>query len=124
MRNKTNLRLSSYSFLILVFSLIVVGTGTSCKKDHTCTAHIKVVDHLGTPVAGATVVLYKTGITQYNGTPANVSDTKITDLNGETTHVFPNPSVLDISVSFNNRTSSEVIRLEEGKTIEKTVTLD
>jgi hypothetical protein len=52
------------------------------------------------------------------------NNTKITDANGEVTYTFKYPAILDIEVThISYGSANDLIKLEEGKTVTKTVTL-
>ncbi|MEI6815400.1 MAG: hypothetical protein WCL14_02225 [Bacteroidota bacterium] len=121
---KSNL-LKTFGVLLLIGALTAVFI-PSCKKNTDCTAIIHVIDTAGKAVPNAIVILHKTNVTQYNGVTANVSDTKVSDVAGETSHTFQLPAVLDITVKTDTtklpiRIGSGVVRLQEGETVEQTV---
>ncbi len=116
-----NYILKSFSTLLVIGLFAIVFITPSCKKITDCIAIIHVIDTAGKPVSGVTVTLYKTNVTQYNGVTANVSDVKITDASGTSTHTFALPAVLDITAAITGRTGKGVVRLQEGETVEQTV---
>ncbi len=106
-----------------VFTFIV-----SCEKEEFTKAVIVVVDNQNNRVEGATVTLslpiIGSGIQQLNTT-----DTKITDLNGETEHIFVNEAIMNISVykviALNDTIKGQnVIALQKGSTIEKKIEIN
>tara|TARA_B100001540_G_scaffold317560_1_gene351261 strand:- start:608 stop:970 length:363 start_codon:yes stop_codon:yes gene_type:complete len=109
--------------LIICFCVFVFVV--SCEKEELTKAIIVVVDNQNNRVDGATVTLslpiVGSGIQQLNTT-----DTKITDLNGETEHVFVNEAIMNINVykvlAPNDTIKGQnVIALQKGSTIEKKV---
>jgi hypothetical protein len=113
------------------FSIAAFALGNfSCKEtDLTCTAVIKVVRSIGGPAPSAKVTITsKFGeendpdrIDPALKAPQNI---KITDSNGEVTYTFKYPAILDITVShISFGTAEDLIKLEEGETVRKTVTL-
>jgi hypothetical protein len=113
------------------FSIAAFALGNfSCKEtDLTCTAVIKVVRSIGGPAPSAKVTITsKFGeendpdrIDPALTAPQNI---KITDSNGEVTYTFKYPAILDITVShISFGTAEDLIKLEEGETVRKTVTL-
>tara|TARA_B100001123_G_C14650831_1_gene765584 strand:- start:216 stop:518 length:303 start_codon:yes stop_codon:yes gene_type:complete len=99
----------------------------SCNKEEFTKAVIIVVDNENNRVAGANVTLsipvVGQGIEQLN-----ISSTKISDLNGETEHVFTNEAIMNINVYklINNDTlkGENVIALQKGVTIEKKIEIN
>jgi hypothetical protein len=123
------MRLSFKSALLLTFTTFV-GSNFSCKKeDLTCTAIIKVVRSIGGPAPSAKVTI--TSKYGEENDPDRVDsaltapqNTKITDANGEVTYTFKYPAILDITATHISFGSAEdLIKLEEGETVRKTVTL-
>ena len=114
------LRFSSFA---IVFLLLLTALSTpSCKKDKICHGKVTVVDSIGTPVAGATVVLAAPSV---NG---QVTYTGSTDGTGVVTFEVKLPAIFDVKATqiFNypGKTGLGVLRLDEpGKSTEITVTL-
>lgn len=113
-------------FLIASFAL----TSTSCQKNTDCKASVKVIDSLGIPVNNATVNLFATIKTSSGGTvTADVKATAVTDGGGEVKFTFKLPAIYDIRATLITAAPSRtfvgtgIIKLEEGKGVEKTVTL-
>lgn len=107
----------------LVFNL------SSCQKDTDCKASIRCIDSTGASVGNVNVFLYALvksadGKTTYTG---DVTATGNTDNNGEVKFTFKLPAIYDIKATLatDTRTYSgvSIIKLEEGKTIEKTVNM-
>ena len=106
--------------LILFLSLVVIGTSfSSCKKETDCTAVITVVDAGGTPVSGATIHLYS------KADRADLQDeTKVSDVAGKANFVFKYEAILNIDAKKDALVNiGDVVKLEPGKTVEKTVTI-
>ncbi|HSY77058.1 MAG TPA: hypothetical protein VK890_09395 [Bacteroidia bacterium] len=93
----------------------------SCSKNTDCVAVVHVIDTAGNPVAGATVVLFKTNVTQYNGVTANVTQTQVSDGSGTCTYTFALPAVLDITAKTTTKSGKGEISLQVGQTTEQTV---
>jgi hypothetical protein len=122
-------------FLLLVsglFAFFIVFTNTSCQKDTDCKARVKCVDSIGRAVANANVLLYAqikdpNDPKSQNTYTADVKAEGNTDGAGEVEFVFQLPAILDIratgSVGTKTVVGNSIIKLEEGKTAEKTVTL-
>lgn len=108
--------------LALVIALVItVLIPTSCKKETTCTAEITVLDATtNQPVTGATVML---DCSTCPTTGTLQSDQTVTDASGRCSFSFKYEAVLDIHVTLQTRTATGVVKLEAGKTVEKTVAL-
>lgn len=113
----------------LIASLVL--TSTSCQKNTDCKATVKVIDSLGIPVNNATVNLFATIKTSSGGTvTADVKASAITDGGGEVKFTFKLPAIYDIRATYITTTvptktlvGTGIIKLEEGKGADKTVTL-
>ncbi len=111
-------------FLISTFAL----TNTSCQKNTDCVATINCVDSVGVPVNNAAVLLYATIKTASGGTvTADLKANAVTDAGGSVKFTFKLPAIYDIKATLASPTKTIVgtgiIKLEEGKGSEKTVTL-
>jgi len=113
-------------FLISTFAL----TNTSCQKNTDCVATINCVDSVGVPVNNAAVLLYATIKTSSGGTvTADLKANATTDAGGQVKFTFKLPAIYDIRatqvLTAPSRTlvGTGIIKLEEGKGSEKTVTL-
>jgi hypothetical protein len=103
-------------------------TGTSCQKNTDCKATVRVVDTSGVPVSNANVLLYATIKTSNGGTvTADLKANGTTDTGGEVRFTFKLPAIYDIKatqvVGTKTLTGTGIIKLEEGKGSDKTVTL-
>src|SRR5271166_5588141 len=118
MRNKV---VKSFGVLIVAGLFLTVILTPSCSKNQNCTAVVSIIDTGGNPVAGATVTLFKTNVTQYNGVTANVTQTQISDGSGSTTFTFALPAVLDITATTTTKSGKGEISLQVGETVTQTV---
>ncbi len=119
-----------FSILIAGFLLsCLIFANTSCEKNTDCKAEIKCVDSTGTAVNNAFVYVYALvkspdGKTTYTG---DVTASGNTDSGGEIKFTFQLPAIFDIkatsSVGTKTIMGQSIIKLEEGKTTQKTVTL-
>lgn len=110
--------------LISMPAMILSGVLTSCKKTSPAEALITIKDTLGKAVSGAKVVLRQDSvINQTTGVQANIYDEKVTDLNGQSHHEFKWEAVLNVEVSKGSVSEHDYIRLEQSKTVEKTIIL-
>ena len=100
---------------------ITVVLPVSCKKETTCYANITVLDATtNAPVTGATV---KLDCSTCPTTSTLQTDQTATDASGRAAFTFKYEAVLDITVTLGSRTATGVVKLEAGKTVEKTVAL-
>lgn len=122
MKNK-----QSHIIPVLIMIFVVMGfvsSITSCKKDGPARAEITVVDVKGAPVEGATVVLHQDTLkSPVTGAQASISDVKISDADGKTSHEFPLEAILNVDISMGSRRVSDYIRLEKSNTVSKTLIL-
>lgn len=116
-------------FIGLALAGIVYLFNTSCKKNTDCIATIFCVDSTGIGLQGADVLLYANVKTPIGGTiTADLKASGITDGTGRVSFTFKLPAIYDVKAMKNAGTSNSVtgvsiIKLEEGKTVEKTVTV-
>jgi len=125
--------LRSLKVFVLLSASTMLMVASSCKReDATCTAVIKVIRPTGVAVSGANVTMISNwALTSGEGEPAGyLSDTsktnkKITDANGEARFQFKYPAILDIEVTHIAFGAAEdLIKLEPGETVTKTVILE
>ena len=120
--------------LLLLFSgLLLTGvlfTTASCHKNTDCKARVKVLyDSTGTPAPGAHVLLFaQVKIT--DGKPPAIGDVKAegnTGGDGTVEFIFELPAIFDVHATqmfgATSYSSAGIIKLEEGETVEKTLTL-
>ena len=114
---------NKFTFFI-AFGLITVFT--NCQKKTDCQATIICNDAQGKPVSNANVRLFanvKTGTPPVTRT-GDVQASGTTDQNGKVTFIFKLPAIFDVNAAVGTSTASTIIKLEEGKTSEKTVQLN
>ena len=108
---------------ILAFA-IILGVSTSCQKNTDCKLTITTVDSSGNYLAGASVKLYANVKTSSGATvEADLKAEGISDGGGSSVYTFKLPAILDIKATLGNKSGVGIIKLEEGKTVEKTVTV-
>lgn len=122
-------------FALLLSGFFISGllfVNTSCQKDTDCKARVICNDSTGTAISNANVFLYAVvkDPTDPKGQATFTADVKATgnsDASGQVSFVFKLPAIYDIraTITAGTRTlvGTGIIKLEEGKTVEKTVTL-
>jgi len=129
MKNKV---IVPFIVLMLSFNYFFI----SCDKNTDCTANIKCVDANGDAVSNAAVKLFANVKTSNNQTVvADLKANGVSDGGGNVSFVFKLPAIYDIVATTTaantgtfgpttlTLTGTSIIKLEEGKTVDKTVTL-
>jgi hypothetical protein len=124
----TNNHIMKQSFIFLVGLTIIIsctGVFTSCKKTTSANAIITVVDPSGKNVAGAKVVLRNDSVqSPTTGAQANIYQEATTDLSGKAEFSFKWEAVLFVTATKGALSKKDYVRLEQSKTVEKTVILE
>ena len=117
---------------LLIGSFLVSGLFVglnSCKKETACIASIKCIDSVGNGVSNAYVMLYAL-VKSADGKRVDTADVRAngtSDADGMLKITFKLPATYDIyatkQLGAKKLTGLSVIKLEDGQTIEKTVTL-
>lgn len=111
-------------FATVIAFAIILGVNTSCQKNTDCKLTITTVDSVGNFLANATVKLYANVKTSTGATVvADLKAEGVSDGSGRSVYTFKLPAILDIKATFGNKSGVGIIKLEEGKTVEKTVTV-
>lgn len=108
--------------VVLLFSSLIISFNTSCKKEGPAQAVISVTDTLGRPISGASVVLRQDSVTNpVNGVQASVNVPQVTDAAGQAYFSFDLEAVLIVEAEKGNRSARDFVRLEQSKTVSKTL---
>lgn len=111
-------------FTSIIALAIILGVNTSCQKNTDCKLTITTVDSLGAYLPNATVKLYANVKTSTGSTvEADLKAQGVSDGSGKSVYTFKLPAILDIKANLGNKSGVGIIKLEEGKTVEKTVTI-
>ena len=110
---KPFVKILSGLFLTLLFS-------TACNKDKSCKATIDCKDANGDAVKGAQVFLYAEVKHNIKG---DIKAQGVTDENGRVSFIFKLPAIFDIDAAVNSKSAKGMIKLEEGKEVTETVTV-
>ena len=107
----------------LAFGLITLGVSTSCQKNTDCKLIVTTHDSGGLVLSGATVKLYANVKTASGATvEADLKAEGVSDGGGTSSYTFKLPAILDIkAISVGGKKGVAIIKLEEGKTVTKTV---
>ena len=111
--------MNSIKFLSSLLLLSAV-TLTSCNKDKSCKATVECKDQNGNAVKGAKVFLYAEVKKNIKG---DVKAEGVTDDNGKVSFIFKLPAIFDVNATVNSKEATGVIKLEEGKEVTETVTV-
>lgn len=111
-----------------VSATLIFGT-ISCKKETDCKARVICLDSANVAVSDADVLLYAL-VKSPDGKTTYTADVKAngkSNGSGQAEFVFKLPAIYDIKatkiVGTRTLTGVGIIKLEEGKTVDKTVTL-
>lgn len=108
----------------LSIALIFISVSTSCVKKTDCKLTIKTVDSAGNALANVKVKLYANVKTQSGTTvEADLKAEGVSDATGTSTYTFKLPAILDVKASLSNKVGMGIVKLEEGKSVEKTITV-
>ena len=106
----------------LALGLITLALGSSCQKNTDCKLIVKTHDSLGNALAGVTVKLYANVKTSTGSTvEADLKAEGVSDGSGSSSFTFKLPAILDIKAVFGSKKGVGIVKLEEGKTVEKIV---
>ena len=99
-------------------------TNTSCQKKTDCIGVVNCIDTLGAPKGGVDVRLFANVKTTTGGTvTADLKANAVTGADGSVSFTFKLPAIYDIKITSGSYTTASIIKLEEGKTVDKTVTV-
>ncbi len=109
----------------LSVSFLVLGITTSCEKKTDCKLTITTVDASGFALSNVKVKLYANVKTASGSTvEADLKAEGTSDGSGTSTYTFKLPAILDIkAIGTGTLLGTGIIKLEEGKSVEKTVTV-
>jgi len=109
----------------LAVSFLVLGVTTSCEKKTDCKLTVKTIDASGLSMPNVKVKLYANVKTSSGSTvEADLKAEGVSDGSGSSTYSFKLPAILDIKVvGTGSLTGAGIIKLEEGKSVEKTITV-
>lgn len=110
--------------LAVLFSAVLISFTSSCKKEGPAEAVITVKDTLGRPISGAMVVLRQDSVSNpVNGVQASVNVEQLTDVSGQAYFSFDLEAVLIAEAEKGNLSARDFVRLEQSKTVSKTLVI-
>lgn len=103
----------------------LVASLASCEKKTDCKLVIKTVDVAGMPLGNTAVRLYANVKTASGSTvEADLKAEGISDAAGVSSYTFKLPAILDVkATATGSLVGVGIVKLEEGKTVEKTITV-
>jgi hypothetical protein len=108
--------------VIVAFSVITLTN--SCVKQTDCKLTVTTVDSAGNKLGSAIVKLYANVKTQSGTTvEADLKAEGVSDSQGSSIYTFKLPAILDVKAVLGNKVGTGIIKLEEGKSVEKTITV-
>ena len=108
----------------LIVALSVIAFTNSCEKKTDCKLTVVTVDSAGNKLASATIKLYANVKTQSGTTvESDLKATGVSDAQGSSLYTFKLPAILDVKAVLGNKVGTGIIKLEEGKSVEKIITL-
>ncbi|MBP8033435.1 MAG: hypothetical protein KAZ71_02495 [Bacteroidia bacterium] len=111
-------------FATFALGLITLGINSSCQKKTDCKLIVTIHDSVGNAVSAATVKLFANVKTASGSTvEADLKAEGVSDGGGTSTYTFKLPAILDVKVVAGTKTGIGIVKLEEGKTVEKIITV-
>lgn len=108
--------------LTALFFSMVISFSSSCKKEGPAEVVITVTDTLGKAIQGAMVTLRQDSVNNpVNGVQASVNEQQLTDGSGQAYFSFDLEAVLVAEAEKGTRTARDFVRLEQSKTVTKTL---
>ena len=116
------LKLLITSFALALFT---IAFNSSCQKKTDCKLIITTKDSSGaTVIGGATIKLFADVKTSSGSTvEADLKAEGVSDGGGQSSYTFKLPAILDIKAVSGSMTGVGIVKLEEGKTVEKVINM-
>ena len=116
------MQISKYNKIVIlsisIFSVMFFSVFYSCKRNKECTAIIRVLDISNDgPIVGADVSIHPPAQSK----PTMPGQTGLTDAAGAASFKFKLPAILQVDVKSGSKTGTATVKLEEGKTVSKTI---
>lgn len=109
----------------LMIAAMALILASACQKKTDCTASVTINDQDGLPVQGVDVRLFANVQTANKGgtVTADLKANGITDETGRVFFNFKLPAIYDIKAFKGKDTLKGIIKLEEGKTVDKSLVI-
>lgn len=108
--------------VLTLFASFVMAS--SCKKVSNAEAIVTVVDSLGNPLKGATVILSQdTVVNPSTGVRADINESEVTDSYGNAFFSFKWEAVLNVEVKKGSYKAIDYITLKQSERVDKTIVL-
>ena len=109
----------------LAVALLIIGFNSSCKQKSTdCQLTVITNDSLGMPLGNVDVKVYANVKTSTGAVvEADLKSTGTSDAAGMSTYTFKLPAILDVRGTYGKKSGEGLIKLEEGKSVEKIIVI-
>lgn len=108
---------------ICLLAVVMFGFA-ACNRNTDCGVKIKCKDQNGNNIDNAKVELYATVKNDKNSSfIADIKASGITDGNGESNFIFKLPAIYDVKVTSGTKSTTTIVKLEEGKTVMEEVVI-
>ena len=111
-------------FGLALLGVVFISSLNSCQKKTDCKLVVKTVDSAGVALGSVDLKLYANVKTASGATvEADLKAQGISDGTGISNYTFKLPAILDVKAVLGNKSGIGIVKLEEGKTVEKTITV-
>jgi hypothetical protein len=108
----------------IAIAFLTVTLSSSCEKKTDCKLTIKTIDEKGFVYPNAKVKLFANVKNSTGATvEADIKAEGSSDASGVSTYTFKLPAILDIKCELDTMGGIGIIKLEEGKSVEKVITM-
>ncbi len=114
-----------YIFSVIIGGVLIIGAGASCQKKTDCKLTVKTTDSAGAVLGNSTVKVFANVKTSSGSTvEADLKATAVSDGSGNAIFTFKLPAILDVQVvGSNGKKGVGIVKLEEGKNVDKTISV-
>ena len=101
---------------------LMIGLGTSCQKNTDCKLIVTTVDTANNPLPAAAIKLFANVKTPAGTTvEGDLKAEGVSGSDGKSTYTFKLPAIFDVKATLSGKTGVGIVKLEEGKTVEKKI---
>jgi len=103
---------------------VVMLSFAACNRNTDCGVKIKCKDQNDNNIDNAKVELYAT-VKNENSSSfiADIKASGVTDGNGESNFIFKLPAIYDVKVTSGTKSTTSIVKLEEGKTVTEEIVI-